>query len=78
MIEKGADPSIFAQGKNRFAIKLGLVAMGAAVGSLIGQLLYRYAAFNEEVATISMVFFFGGLGLVIDHFLAKKEDKEAK
>jgi uncharacterized membrane protein YfcA len=78
MIEKGADPSIFANRKKRIGIKLGLLAIGAAIGILIGQVLTSSTNMEEEVATISMILLFAGMGLVAEHFLAKREaDKEA-
>jgi len=74
MIEKGADPSIFAMPKQRLSIKLGLLAIGAAIGLLVAQLLINYAGMGEDVATISMIFLFAGISLVVEHFLAKREE----
>lgn len=73
MIEKGADPSIFATRKTRWGIKLGLLAMGIAMGVLMGQMLTHLTSMDEEPATVSMIFLWGGLGLVTEHFLAKKD-----
>ena len=75
MIEKGADPSIFSRNFSRFGIKIGLVAMGIAIGVLMGQLIHHTTKMYMDAATFSMIFLFGGLGLVLDHFLAKKESK---
>jgi Domain of unknown function (DUF6249) len=73
MIEKGADPSIFSSRPARLGIKVGLLAMGVALGVLFGQLIAHTSSMDIEPATVSMIFFCAGLGLVIDHFLAKKE-----
>lgn len=73
MIEKGADPSIFHRSYKRFGIKVGLMAMGVALGILVGQLISHLTKMHLDEATFSMIFLFGGLGLVVDHFLAKKD-----
>ena len=73
MIEKGADPSVFAQRKTRSGIKLGLLAIGVAIGVLMGQAVRHLTGMDEEPAMMSMIFLFAGSGLVLEHFLAKKE-----
>jgi len=73
MIEKGADPSVFAQRRTRVGIKLGLLAIGVALGILVGQMLMHFTSMDEEAAVMSMIFLFAGSGLVLDHFLAKKD-----
>jgi hypothetical protein len=73
MIEKGADPSIFAQRRTRGGIKLGLLAIGVAMGILVGQMLMHFTSMDEEPAVMSMIFLFAGSGLVVEHFLAKKD-----
>lgn len=73
MIDKGADPSIFAQRKTRIGIKLGLLAIGVALGILMGQMVTHFTSMNEEPAVTSMIFLFSGVGLVVEHFLAKME-----
>jgi threonine dehydrogenase-like Zn-dependent dehydrogenase len=72
MIEKGADPSIFANRTSRLGIKIGLLAMGVALGILFGQLIAHLTQMDLEPATMSMIFLCAGSGLVFDHFLAKK------
>lgn len=73
MIEKGADPSSFTIKPKRIGIKIGLLAMGIATGVLMGQLIAHLTKMDKEPATISMIFLWAGAGLVLDHFLAKKE-----
>ncbi len=75
MIEKGADPSLFSWKFGRIGIKIGLVAMGIALGVLVGALINHTTKMNLDEATFSMIFLFGGSGLVFDHYLAKKESK---
>ena len=80
MMEKGVDASMFVtqHKKSAYSLKYGIMLIGIALGILIGKLLASTEAFNheEEAAYFSMVFLFGGLGLVIYHFLAKKMDDE--
>jgi fucose 4-O-acetylase-like acetyltransferase len=73
MIEKGADPSIFAQRRSRIGLKIGLLSMGIAIGVLMGQMIAHLTSMQEEPATISMIFLWAGAGLVLEHFLAKKD-----
>jgi fucose 4-O-acetylase-like acetyltransferase len=73
MIEKGADPAVFAQQKSRLGIKIGLLAIGIALGVLMGQMITHFSTMEEEPATISMIFLWAGIGLVVEHFLARKE-----
>jgi hypothetical protein len=76
MIEKGADPTIFAGQKSRIGIKIGLLAIGVALGVLFGQLIAHTTSMDLEPSTFSMIFLCAGAGLVFDHYLAKKESKE--
>jgi hypothetical protein len=78
LIEKGADAPLFNAQPNRsvLALKLGLLFIGVAVGLLLGSILAEVTNLNEESAYFSMIFLFGGIGLVISHFLEKKEMKE--
>ena len=76
MMEKGVDASMFASPHRRSAqsLKYGILLIGIALGILLGKLLASTDAFmyEEEAAYFSMIFLFGGLGLVIYHFMAKK------
>jgi len=48
------------------------------VGVILGSILYNTGVMEEEAAYFSMIFLFGGIGLVIDHFMEKAERKEMK
>jgi ABC-type Fe3+-siderophore transport system permease subunit len=78
LIEKGADASMFfgRQGFNFYALKFGLLLIGIAVGLILGAILTAITLLNNEAAYFSMIFLFGGIGLVISHYLEKKERKE--
>ena len=74
MLEKGVDPSRFTS-KNNSALqtlKLGMLCVGIAVGILIGHLLYRNNWLDESVAYLSMIFLFGGVSLILNFILEKK------
>ncbi len=78
LLEKGVDASFFmSPQKNQsfLALKIGLLCIGVAVGVLLGSILYNINLMNEEAAYFSMIFLFGGLGLVLDHFIEKAERK---
>lgn len=80
MMEKGVDATMFVtpQRKSAYSLKYGIMLIGVALGILIGKILATTEAFmyEEEAAYFSMIFLFGGLGLVIYHFLAKKMNGE--
>jgi len=77
LIEKGADASLFATKKKNLTnitLKIGMLAVGIGTGILMGSLLSTYTALDEEVAFPSMIFLFGGLFLVGNAFIEKKND----
>ena len=81
LIEKGADASLFATKKKSFTnitLKIGMLAVGIGTGILIGSLLSEYTALHEEVAFPSMIFLFGGLFLVGNAFIEKKNNTGEK
>jgi len=76
LIEKGADASLFASKKNyksNLTLKFGMLAVGIGVGILIASILDTYTVLDEEVAYPSMIFLFGGLFLVANAMIEKKE-----
>lgn len=73
IIEKGGQIE-FPQRKERkgWGLKMGLFLAGIGIGFLVGSLLSAYTALNPDAAYFSMVFLFGGAGLVAGNFLQKK------
>ena len=55
-----------------------MLAVGVAIGILLGNILDEFTDMNDEAGYFSMIFFFGGLALVINYFLEKKEAKGEK
>lgn len=80
MMEKGVDAAMFVtpRRKSAYSLKYGIMLIGVALGILIGKILATTEAFmyEEEAAYFSMIFLFGGLGLVIYYFLSKKMNDE--
>lgn len=81
LIEKGADASLFNTGKegvkwsfnwNKFTLKIGMLIMGIALGIIAGALMSNIGMFDDGVNYTAMVFFFGGLALVLYYLIDKK------
>ena len=71
LIEKGADASIFKTEPSKYALlKWGIFLIGLSVGVITGFALANVV--NEVVAFFTMIFFFGGIGLIVAHFVTNK------
>ncbi len=83
MLEKGVDPAIFEQPKKpalyagASSLKYGLLFIGAAIGLFLGSILDEMTTLNNEASYFSMLFLIAGIGLVVGHYVEKKEIKEA-
>jgi len=75
IIEKGLDPSLFKSTKSwptSSALRFGLLLIGAGLGLVMGHWLDR--SFDmEEVGYFSMLFIFGGLGLLLAYLIEEKK-----
>ena len=74
LVEKGADPSVFQLPKvqKAYSLRYGLLLIGVALGIFLGGLLANYPTLRDETAYFSMIFLFGGIALVISHFLERR------
>lgn len=81
LIEKGADASLFNTGKeqnktfvnwSKFTLKLGMLFMGIAVGIVIAAIMSNAGILYEGASYPSMIFFFGGLSLVLFYIIDRK------
>jgi len=76
LIEKGADASLFASKKNyksNLTLKFGMLAVGIGVGILVASIMETYTVLDEEIAYPSMIFLFGGLFLIANAMIEKKD-----
>jgi ABC-type Fe3+-siderophore transport system permease subunit len=77
MLDKGVDPAIFNVEKPNIAtIRYGLLLIGVAIGILLGNILEATTSLDEEVSYFSMIFLWGGLALVISHFVEKYQSRK--
>ena len=79
MIEKGVNPEIFTQKsepKSEYgSFKFGLFMIGIAIGIVAGYFLTE-AGMDEVAAYFSMIFLFGGIGLVVSFLLQVRLEKK--
>ena len=78
-IEKGLDvmPRQRKQENTRkTSFTIGLFLIGIACGSLFGYFLSEFLAIQKQTAYFSMILLFGGLSLVIYHFIERSIDKK--
>lgn len=83
MIEKGIDPRVFTEARRYTAIRVGLMAVGVSVGLVLANILVETTALDQDVMYPALSFLFGGLGLIISHFITRKmrlqdEEEERK
>lgn len=77
LLEKGVDASYFISKKaNSTTLKFGMLFVGVATGILLGNILDVATPLQEEVSYFSMIFLFGGMALIVNYFIEKKENKE--
>ena len=77
LIQRGADASAFESKRNETAtLKWGLLFLGIGIGILLGRVFAAYTCLGEEASYFSMICLFGGLSLVIYHFLTRKMEKQ--
>lgn len=71
MIEKGADASMFLTKKQDkgYTLKFGMLAVGVAIGLLVGSIIAETTNLPKEIAYVSMTFLFGGAFLIGNHYI---------
>lgn len=81
MIEKGVDLSQFYQkkkGNSGGVLKFALMAVGVGMGLIAGNVLDTYTSLNDETCYFSMIFLFGGGGLLTAYKMIEQKEKEQK
>lgn len=81
MIEKGVDPSLFARKKRGSSgtLRISLLLIGIGFGFLGGQIWDSLSDNNfghNPLPFFSMIFIFGGLGLLSAYLIEEKKDKQ--
>jgi ABC-type Fe3+-siderophore transport system permease subunit len=81
LIEKGADASLFNTGREgqkssfswaKFTLKAGMLFMGIALGIIAGAIMSNANILDEDANYPAMIFFFGGLSLVLFYIIDRK------
>jgi hypothetical protein len=81
LIDKGADASLFNTGKegqsssfnwNKLTLKIGMFFMGIALGIIVGAILSQANILYDGANYPAMIFFFGGLSLVLFYVVDRK------
>ena len=72
------DASIFKTGTklrwSMFALFIGMLAVGVALGIIIGAWIESATNIEEEIAYSAMIFLFGGISLISYYFFIKKKE----
>lgn len=84
LIEKGAEASIFVQGRPKgaapvwkvFILNLALLLMGIGLAIFIGSFMEYSLGVDDDVAYPGSIFLMAGVGLLTGFFITKKLDKE--
>ena len=79
LIERGADPALFETKKKAGiggTMKVGLFCLGIGFGIVVAYLLTSGGGMDEDAAYPAMIFFFGGLALIVSHLWQRKQDRE--
>lgn len=76
MMERGVDPKMFYNEKpplHYSSLKYGMLFIGVGAGILLANILTATTTLHEEVAFFSMIFLFGGIALVLNYIIEKRE-----
>jgi hypothetical protein len=81
MIAKGIDPFDFSKRVSKDIdpkryLGIGFVLVGFGIGLLMGSLLESLTNMDGDTAHLSMIFIFGGLGLLASYFYQMNLDKK--
>jgi predicted MFS family arabinose efflux permease len=77
MVEKGTNMPEIKDEKFTFSsLKFGVFFIGIGLGVLVANILCVTTRIESEVAYFSMIFLFGGIALVIAHFLEKRDTEK--
>lgn len=74
LMERGLSPDQFSNKKNIFraTLRYGLLGVGIAIGFLMSNFVNRHFDVPINVAFLSMIFFFGGISLIVSFLIDRK------
>jgi len=75
MIEKGFELQE-KKTKTYLTLKTGIFFIGIALGLFFGYLLNKNTEVDDVISFFVMVLLFGGISLVVNHFITMKLDKK--
>ena len=80
MIAKGITPpqKVSHQVNPSHSLRWGFILVGFGIGLLMGSLLESLTNIDGDTAHFSMIFIFGGLGLLLSYFYQMNLDKKNK
>jgi len=84
LIEKGAEASIFVQGRRKgsapvwkvFILNLALLLVGIGLAIFIGSFMEYTLGVDGDIAYPGSIFLMAGIGLLTGFFITKKMEKE--
>ena len=83
LIEKGADASIFVQGKRNtppiwkiMTLNLALLLMGIGAGVMLGGILSDGVGVDSDIAMPGSIFLLAGTGLLVGFFITRNMERE--
>lgn len=74
MIDKGLSPADLKTSKEESfgTLKFALLLIGIGLGFLMGNIIASYTDMRQNIAYFSMLFLFGGIGLIIAYVIQRK------
>jgi Sec-independent protein secretion pathway component TatC len=75
IIEKGLYNSVKPARKPFSSLKIGIFLIGDALGIFVGYILFKYTTINGVVSFFSMILLFGGIALIVNHLIERKNKK---
>lgn len=80
LIEKGADASLFERKGTKFSIakfilNIALLLVGIGTGILVGNVIHVSMGIKLEISLVSMLFVFGGIGLIAGYVVTRRIEK---
>jgi hypothetical protein len=76
IIDKGLSPDLFKKDRSSSGpLRAGLLLVGAGLGLVVGYALDRNFDM-EEVGYFSMLFIFGGMGLLVAYLVEERKERK--